>query len=188
MPTHVAFLRGINVGGKNKLPMKDLAEIFAVGGCTAIQTYIQSGNVLFAADPAQVNIDTLPEQIADAIRDRFGLRVPVVLRSAAEMKKALARNPFVQAGIAEDLLHVYFLANAGASDAIKALDCERSPGDTFVVARREIYLHLPNGVARTKLTNAYFDKQLATVSTLRNWRTVQTLCNLMEGPVQVALD
>ena len=178
--SHVALLRGINVGGKNKLPMKELAGMFVRAGCSDVQTYIQSGNVVFRADPAIVPIDSLPIRIEAAISQQFGLKVPVILWSAAEMQRALAANPFVKAGVAEELLHIYFLAEAGTRAAVQALDHERSPGDTFVVAGRKIYLHLPDGVAHTKLTNVYFDRQLGTVSTLRNWRTVVALTSLME--------
>ncbi len=172
---YAALLRGVNVGGKNKLPMKALASMFTAAGCGDVRTYIQSGNVVFSADPAQVDVGRLGVLIADEIAGQFGLRVPMILRSAAEMRAVVRRNPFARAGVPEELLHVYFLANAGAVAAVKALNHERSEGDTFVVSGREIYLHLPNGTARTKLTNVYFDRQLGTVSTLRNWRTVVTL-------------
>jgi uncharacterized protein (DUF1697 family) len=170
---HVALLRGINVGGKNILPMKELAGIFADAGCRNVRTYIQSGNVVFASDPGQV--DGLGRRISEEIAARHSLRVPVIVRSAEEMRTMLHSNPFVKARVDVSHLHVYFLAEACAVAAVKALDIDRSPGDSFVVAGREIYLHLPNGVAPTKLTNVYFDKQLKTVSTLRNWRTALTL-------------
>ena len=178
--SHVALLRGINVGGKNKLPMKMLTEMFAAAGCRNVRTYIQSGNVVFTADPTVVRMDQLATQIATAITEQAGLKVPVILRSAGEIQHALRANPFVKARVAEELLHVYFLAEACGASALKALDHERSPGDTFIACGREIYLHLPDGVARTKLTNAYFDRQLGTVSTLRNWRTVSTLASWLE--------
>ena len=178
--SHVALLRGINVGGKNKLPMKELTGMFVAAGCSDVRTYIQSGNVVFRADPTIVSGDRLAGQIAAAIVEQFGLTVPVILRTAAEMRHTLEANPFVKAGVVEELLHVYFMMDSAAMAAVKALDYGRSPGDTFVVAGREIYLHLPDGVARTKLTNAYFDRQLGIVSTLRNWRTVDTLTSWME--------
>jgi len=78
-----------------------------------------------------------------------------------------------------DPLNVYFLADMPDPAAVKSLDPERSPGDTFVVKGREVFLHLPNGMARTKLTNAYFDSKLKTVSTARNWKTVGKLVELM---------
>jgi len=174
---HVALLRGINVGGKNKLPMKALAGLFAEAGCSDVQTYIQSGNVVFSADEATVH--GLGERISGDIAEQFGLRVPVLIQDGEEMRKAVRNNPFVKARVEESLLHVYFLEDEPPAAAITKLDLERSPGDSFVVAGRSIYLHLPNGVARTKLTNVYFDKQLGTVSTLRNWRTAVTLTGML---------
>jgi uncharacterized protein (DUF1697 family) len=172
----IALLRGINVGGKNKLPMKDLAALFAAVGCTSVRTYIQSGNVVFRAPTGAAS--TLGPHIADAIHARFGLRVPVILRTGDEMQRLAAANPFLRAGLPEALLHVYFLADLPTPSAVKALDPDRSPGDTFVVSGRQIYLHLPNGVARTRLTNLYFDKALATTSTLRNWKTCTLLASM----------
>jgi uncharacterized protein (DUF1697 family) len=176
---HVALLRGINVGGKNKLPMRDLAAIFAAAGCTGVETYIQSGNVVFSAPP-HVGAG-LPAEISGKIKKRFGLAVPVVVRTCEELSAVLAQNPFLKKGAAEDALHVMFLAELPAPAAVAALDPQRSPGDAFVVRGREIYLHLPNGVAASKLTNAYFDTKLGTVATARNWRTVATLCRMAGG-------
>lgn len=169
--TCVALLRGINVGGKNKLPMRGLAAIFEAAGCRDVRTYIQSGNVVFRSE----DVSGLPSIVSAAIAAEFGIKVPVILRSAAEMAAAVAANPFFEAGVAEEMLHVYFLAALPLDEAVEKLDLKRSSRDTFAVAGLEIYLHLPDGAARTKLTNAYFDKALGTVSTLRNWRTVKVL-------------
>jgi len=174
---YLALLRGINVGGKNKLPMKDLAEMFLAAGCTCAKTFIQSGNVLFNA-PAKVArqiAKTVPEQI----EKRFGHRPPFVIRTAEQMAVVAANNPFLQAGADEDKAHVMFLADEPDAARVKGLDPARSSPDEFAVHGTEIYLHLPNGVADTKLTNAYFDSKLATISTGRNWRTVMTLLEIM---------
>ena len=168
---YVALLRGINVGGNNKLPMRSLVAIFEAAGCREVRTYIQSGNIVFRTG----NVGDLAIAVAAKIAVEFGIRVPVILRSAAEMAAAVAANPFVAVDLSEEMLHVYFLAHWPSAEAVAELDMDRSPGDTFVVVGREIYLHLPDGVARTKLTNAYFDKALGTVSTLRNWRTLRVL-------------
>jgi uncharacterized protein (DUF1697 family) len=175
--TYLALLRGINVGGKHKLPMKDLIEIFVEAGCSDVRTYIQSGNVIFSV-PADL-ASRLPALITAGIAIRFGYRIPVVLRTAAELSDVLGHNPFLDAGAAEDELHVVFLADVPAPHRIEALDPNRSTPDTFIVRGQEIYLRLPNGAADTKLTNQYFDSKLATISTGRNWRTVTKLFELM---------
>jgi uncharacterized protein (DUF1697 family) len=103
------------------------------------------------------------------------------LRTADELKKVISNNPFLKAGVAEKELHVMFLADAPDASHIRTLDPDRSPPDTYQVRGREIYLRLPNGMGRSKLSNQYFDSKLATVSTARNWRTVTTLLELMKA-------
>lgn len=176
--THLALLRGVNVGGKNCLPMKDLAEIFAKAGCADVRTYIQSGNVLFRASRGVA--EPLAAQITEQIASRFGYRIPVVLRTVGELAAAIRDNPFIKSGAPPETLHVYFLAGRPSASAVDSLDPDRSKPDAFVVYGREIYLRLPKGMARTKLSNAYFDSKLATTSTARNWRTVLKLFELMK--------
>lgn len=168
---YVALLRGINVGGKNKLPMKDLAAMFRKAGCTDVETFIQSGNVLFNA-PAKV-AKQITSVIPAEIEKRFGHRPPFVMRTAAQLSAAIAGNPFAQ--LDEDLLYVMFLARTPDAERVGGLDAARSAPDEFAVRGAEIYLVLRTGAAKTKLTNAYFDKALATVSTVRNWRTVTAI-------------
>lgn len=130
--TYVALLRGINVGGKNKLPMKELAAMFIAAGCKDVKTYIQSGNVVFRAMPAAVK--TLAKKIAAAIEAEFGLKIPVVLFSLAEMQQAVKGNPYLKEMSPEDkALHVMFLEAAAVADAIKKLDAARSHPDRFQV-------------------------------------------------------
>lgn len=176
---YLALLRGINVGGKNRLAMPALRELFVAAGCTEVQTYIQSGNVIFRADPARAA--SLPTEIAGRIAENCGYRVPVVLRRAQQLGAVIGANPFIAAGAAEETLHVLFLADEPSAQGIASLDPNRSIPDTFVVRGQEVYLCLPNGMGRTKLTNDYFDAKLGTVSTARNWRTITTLYALMEA-------
>ena len=174
--TYVALLRGINVGGKNKLPMRDLAAMFVEAGCKDVRTYIQSGNVVFSIPLKSAK--RVPDFVSQRIADRFGYRVPVVLRTADEFRQVVVRNPFLESDADVESLHVGFLADLPAPHDVATLDPKRSPGDSFKVRGREIYLYLPNGVAGTKLTNAYFDSKLSTTSTFRNWRTVLKLLEM----------
>jgi uncharacterized protein (DUF1697 family) len=176
---HIALLRGINVGGRNKLPMKELAAIFTDLGGRDVRTYIQSGNVVFGVDEALAA--DLPPRVSDAIAARHGLEVPVVLRTAGELSGVLRDNPFLAEATDPRHLGVMFLADEPDEAARNGLDPDRSPGDSFQVRGREIYLHLPNGVARSKLTNAWFDRQLGTICTGRNWRTVSKLVAMAGG-------
>ena len=174
-----AFLRGINVGGKRKVPMADLRACFAELGASDVRTYIQSGNVAFRADDATAA--EIAAAFAERAEARFGFRVPAAVRSAAELRAVLRDNPFLAAGADERTLHVLFLEGEPDPAAAAALDPERSPGDAYALRGREVYLHLPNGVARTGLTNAYFDRVLGTPSTGRNWRTVRAVAELAGG-------
>jgi uncharacterized protein (DUF1697 family) len=176
---YLALLRGINVGGKNKLPMKDLTEIFSEAGCLNVRTYIQSGNVIFSASPGLSA--RVPGRITTLIAKRFGFHAKVVLRTAAQLADVVSNNPFLKAGASEETLHVLFLADLPNALSIGNLNPDRSPPDVFILRGQEVYLQLPNGVARSKLTNDYFDSKLATISTGRNWRTVTKLFELMKG-------
>jgi len=177
--TYLALLRGINVGGKNLLPMKDLVGIFVAAGGDNVRTFIQSGNVIFEAAPDVALL--LPDRIATQIAERFGFRAPVVLRTTDQLQEVIRDNPFRPLGAIEETLHVMFLADLPRPDRVASLDPDRSPPDVFIARGREVYLQLPHGVARTRLTNSYFDAKLATTSTLRNWRTVTRLVELMGG-------
>jgi uncharacterized protein (DUF1697 family) len=160
------------------LPMKDLAKIFADAGCTDVRTYIQSGNVIFKKARSAAGI---ADKIAANIEKRFGFRIPVILRTDEQLRKTIRDNPYLAAGVDAKALHVYFLAELPNARAIAGLDPARSATDTFQVCGQEIYLHLPNGMGRSKLTNAYFDSKLATTCTARNWATVLKLAAMMEA-------
>ena len=175
---YVALLRGVNVGGRNKLPMAGLRDVCTEAGCAAVQTYIQSGNVVFQA--AQDLAERVPEIVTLAIRRRFGFETAVVVRSKEELRQVVASNP-LDTSADPRFLHVAFLENSPGADAVARLDPERSPPDVFEVRGGNVYLHYPNGVARSKLTNEYLAAQLQTVSTTRNWRTVLALLEMVNA-------
>jgi uncharacterized protein (DUF1697 family) len=174
--TYVALLRGINVGGKNMLPMADLTGMFTRAGCTDVRNYIQSGNIVFKAGSDLAK--KIPDVIGKEVLRRFGFQPPLVLRSAAEMRTVSGANPFLKSGTDPELLYVMFLANKPGEKEAAALDPARSPPDAFELRGSHIYLSLPNGAARSKLTNAYFDSKLKTMSTGRNWATVLKLVEM----------
>ncbi len=128
-----------------------------------------------------VKLKTLPGVITKRIEENFGCKIPVVLRTAEQIGETVQNNPFLKAGAAEETLHVYFLAGVPDARNVTGLDPARSLPDAFFVRGRDVYVQLPNGMARTKLNNAYFDSKLATISTARNWRTVLKLFELMQA-------
>jgi len=139
--TFVALLRGINVGGKNKLPMKELAALFEEAGAGAVQTYIQSGNVVYAG--AARAGEKIAATVEKRIGERFSLRVPVVVRTREAIEGAARGNPFLARGADPSMLHVMFLAGAPSARAVSALDPGRSPGDEFQVIGREVFCTCP---------------------------------------------
>ncbi len=170
--TFVALLRGINVGGRTLLRMAELRELCEGLGFEDVETYIQSGNVIFdsrIADPAKVAA-SIEKRIA---RD-FDLRPAVIVRTPAELAKVVGGSPFLP-GADEAKLHVVFLDRAPAKGAAAGIDLERSPGDDAVLRGREFYLHLPNGAGRSKLTLDYLERVLGVRGTQRNWKSVLAL-------------
>ena len=173
---YVALLRGVNVGGKNRLSMDELTRMFEEIGCNSVRTYIQSGNVVFVSKPSLSQ--SVQAGIAATVSARVGADIPVILRSVEELSQVAEANPF--AGETQDSrkLHVGFLAAQPTASRVSRLDPERSPPDEFVVCGKEIYMHLPNGMARTRLTTNYLERVLATRVTFRNWKTVLSLLNM----------
>jgi uncharacterized protein (DUF1697 family) len=176
--THVALLRAINVGGRNALPMKDLAALCEAEGCRNVVTYIQSGNVAFSATAAVAK--RLAAALERAIQGHAKIAVPVIVRDATALQAATRGNPYLKAGVDPAELHVGFLAATPTAEQVATLDPRRSAPDEFVVSGGEIYFRFPKGVGKTKLTVTYFDAKLATTITLRNWRTVGALLELLQ--------
>ncbi|MGH2774155.1 MAG: DUF1697 domain-containing protein [Actinomycetota bacterium] len=178
MTTYLALLRGINVGGANKVPMRELRTLFEDLGYGNVRTYLQSGNVLF--DGQSATSRKLIAEIEVAISKAFDLTIPVMVRTQRELERVAAANPFPTKRVKPSLLHVMFLAESASAKAVKTLDSDRSPPDEFEVKDREIFLRFPNGSGRSKLTIDYFEKKLGTRATARNWNTVVKVLELMK--------
>jgi uncharacterized protein (DUF1697 family) len=176
MKTLVALLRGINVGGKTKVPMAKLASTLSSLGFEDVRTYIQSGNVVFRSRAA--GTPRLAARTERRIRDELGIDVAVLLRTPAELAKVVKSNPFLRAGADPSKLHVVFMDSVPARKAVAGLAPARSAPDEFELRGREIYLHLPNGFGRSKLTIDYFERRLGVRATARNWNTVNKLIAL----------
>jgi uncharacterized protein (DUF1697 family) len=173
---YVAMLRGINVSGRNKLSMTDLRQVFADAGCDDVRTYIQSGNVAFTSAAAP---DTVVEAVERRLRGMVGCRVPVIIRGEDEIAAVVDGNPFLRRQADPAHLHVTFLADTPGAPAVEDLRARPTAPDAFEIVGRAVYLHCPDGYGRTKLTNAFFEKKLASEATTRNWRTVTTLVELV---------
>lgn len=174
MVVRIALLRGINVGGRNVLPMKALVSILEEQGCSDAKTYIQSGNAVFrysqGAAP-QPGEGTLAARIADAIEARFAFRPLVMVLDIETVEAAMAGNPFADAVAEPRTLHLGFLDRPPAKAAADRLRALAAAGERFELAGRVFYLHAPNGIGRSKLA-AGAEGALGARMTLRNWRSV----------------
>jgi uncharacterized protein (DUF1697 family) len=174
---HLALLREVNVGGARTLPMRELEDAFKTAGATAAAAVIQSGNVVFASARPEATCAAA----GTTLQAKFGFRPTVVLRSAKAWRAMVEANPFVAAGVATEALHVACLAAEPSVSLAARLDPQAFLPDQFALAGGDVYLKLPNGVAKANLTNARLDKAFGTVLTMRNWRTALRLLARLEG-------
>jgi uncharacterized protein (DUF1697 family) len=176
---YAVLLRAVNVGGNNKVPMARLRELATDLGYTDVATYVQSGNLIVTATttkPAEVE-----RAVSAAIRDDLGVDVAVIARTRKELAAVIAANPFE--GIADDpkRLLVNFLTAQPAADAVKALDRKEFLPERYEFGDRCMYQWFPDGVGRSKLATAPWDRRLGVQGTGRNWRTVLTLVDMLDA-------
>ena len=171
------MLRGVNVSGHNRLPMADFAAALSDLGFGGVTTYVQSGNAVFAGRGKPT---TVAAKVSRQLAERFELTVPIVVRTADELRSVLVANPYLGRERDPTKLHVTFL-DAAPQAAAGSIEPPAGAGrDSFEVVGREVYLHCPDGYGRTKLTNDFFERRLRTTATTRNWRTVLALAELCE--------
>jgi uncharacterized protein (DUF1697 family) len=174
MTTLIALLRGINIGGNNPLPMKALSALLTDIGLRDVQTYIQSGNVVFRCDVK--NRAALAAKISAAIKAQHGFAPHVLLLEAAELKKAMSDNPYPVAVAVPKSLHLFFLDEVPKHPDLKALDAIKADSERYKLTGKVFYLHAPEGVGRSRLA-ARAEKLLGVAVSGRNWNTV---CKLAE--------
>ncbi|MDR3483315.1 MAG: DUF1697 domain-containing protein [Bradyrhizobium sp.] len=172
MTVYVAMLRGVNVGG-NSLKMDWLRQACENLGLHDVRTYVQSGNIVFASRASAAKLAQTLKQTIDA---QTRLPVTVVLRSAGDMEKVIAGNPFLkQKGIDVTKLHVTFLGKAPVKPVLDRLDALAGTRDQYRLNGAELYLNCPINYGETKLSNGAIEKVLGVGATTRNWKTVTTL-------------
>lgn len=177
MGTYVAMLRSINVGGRNRVSMADLRGVASRLGFDDVATYVQSGNLVFTGlgSPA-----TVSRAIGDRMAADLGLTVPVIVRTASQLRGVLGRNPFADPEADAKTIHVTFLADRPDPHGQARLEelGGQFGNDRFEVVGREVFLHCPGGYGETKLNNAYLERHLGVTATTRNWRTVIALAEM----------
>jgi uncharacterized protein (DUF1697 family) len=173
--TFIALLRGINVGGRARIPMEDLRAVCTELGWRDVRTYIQSGNVIFSADNDAVALETALEQ---GLERRFGMNVPVMVRSATRWQEYVQSNAFPEASERQANLVMLALSKSppqtGAVERIR----ERATVEQIELAGDALWIHFAGGSGRSKLTPALLDRSVGSPVTTRNWRTVLKLQQL----------
>jgi uncharacterized protein (DUF1697 family) len=173
----IALLRGINVGGKNLLPMKELVAILGDLGAQKVKTYIQSGNAVFVWKDK--NTARLGNQIRAEIKRRREFDPQVLLLELEDLERVIQQNPFPEAEANPKALHAGFLAAAPERPDMKTLESLKSDSERFRLLGSVFYLHAPEGVGRSKLA-AKSERLLGVPMTDRNWRTVRTLWKMAQ--------
>lgn len=174
MKTYIALFRGINVGGKNALPMKELVAVLEDLGCRNVTTYIQSGNAVFESQ--EKDASRLAQKIRGEIKKRRGFEPYVLLLEPEDIERAIRENPFPEAETDPQALHVGFLTAAPGNPDLTRLESLKRDSERFHLLANVFYLHAPEGVGRSKLA-ANAEQLLGVPMTDRNWRTV---CRIWE--------
>lgn len=176
--TYIALLRGINVSGHKKIKMSELKTMFEMLGCSNVQTYIQSGNVVFESE----NPKELESKISAKIQEVFGFEVSVLCRTAEEMEAVITRNPYAETtGFEAEKLYVTFLQETPSEEKLTALQTLTFEPEIYSVSGREIYVYCTNGYGKTKLDNSIFERKLKVKATTRNWRTINKLIEMSQA-------
>jgi uncharacterized protein (DUF1697 family) len=179
MAVIISMLRGVNVGGHNKIKMDALRALYESLKLRDAQTYVQSGNVIFRTD--ERDISRLAKRIEDGIERKFGFRPDVILRTAAEMRAVIARKPFAKRhGIEPNKLLVTFLASDPGEEAREKVRQIKRDLEELRIDGRELYVYFPNGIGRSKLSWAALEKTLKTTGTGRNWNSVTKVLEMAE--------
>ena len=174
MKVYIALFRGINVGGRNKLPMGELVKALEGLGLREIKTYIQSGNVVFQSE--EENIAELSERMSNAIKKSHGFMPKTIILRLEEIESAMQANPYPEAENVPKTLHLYFLTTEPENPNIETLENIKTESERYTIKERVFYLHAPDGIGRSKLA-ANVEKGLGVSATARNWRSV---CKIYE--------
>ncbi len=176
MDRKIALLRGINVGGKRKILMADLKLMFCDLGFTDVITYIQSGNVIF--NTPEADVAKLENRVEQAILERFGFDVPVIIRTSKELEYVYNHNPFFNESADVKCLYLTFLKEHPQKESIEQIALNGFEPDRFEVVQREVYVYCVGKYHKSKLSNIFFEKKLLVTTTTRNWNTLLKLIDL----------
>jgi uncharacterized protein (DUF1697 family) len=177
METYISILRGINVGGHRKIKMADLRKMYEKMGFADVKSYIQSGNVIFKTE--RKNIPSLEKELEEAIEEKFGFDVPVIIREKNEWKQVLDENPFLKTDASTEDLFVSFLSQTPNADLLKMLEKRETENDQIQLIGKNAFLKIQGSYHKTPLNNQWLEKTLQVKSTTRNWKGVLKIWELL---------
>jgi len=177
MPVFIALLRGVNVSGQKLIKMDALRELFVKMGFEKVETYIQSGNIVFQSiNPNQRELEQI---ISAGLKDAFGFEIPVLVLAVKELKDITRKNPFINNDSKDkSCMHVTFLSVEPEMTLFENLKKLEYKGEEFELAGKALYLYCPKGYGKTRLNNTFLEKKLKVTATTRNWKTVNTLLEM----------
>jgi uncharacterized protein (DUF1697 family) len=179
MKIFIALLRGINVSGQKKIKMSELKSLFEEMGFQDVETYIQSGNVVFSSK--KKSCEKLEAKISSGIKSRFNFDVHIIVINPEDIEYVLKNNPFIKKRKDAERLYVTFLAKMPSNDTIKKmLTIDYSPEEYFIDGKI-IYLFAPNGYGKAKLNNNFFENKLKVCGTTRNWKSAIALSEMVRS-------
>jgi uncharacterized protein (DUF1697 family) len=180
LTAYAALLRAINVGGNGIIKMAALKGLCEAAGFASVTTLLQSGNVVFTARGTD---KAVAKKLADAIEASHGFRPAIMVRTAAEVADAMKRNPFVAAA-RDDPGHmlIAFMTDAPTAGAAERLKAIKVASERLALSGRELFIHYPDGVGRSRITNTVLERALGVPATARNWNTVGKLLTLADKP------
>jgi uncharacterized protein (DUF1697 family) len=177
---YIAILRGINVGTGRKVPMADLKKLCGSLGLKNVQTYIQSGNLVFElAQPEPIS--ALETRLQKAFSETFGFEIPVLIRTSEEWAESVAQNPFLkEENVDIERLHLTCLKELPSPELLEKIKTFQYLPDRYEIIGRDVFIFCAAGYGTSKLTNSFFESKLKTSATTRNWKTVMQLNEMVK--------
>ncbi len=175
--TWIILIRGINVGGNNIVPMKDLREKLTASGYDNVRTYIQSGNVI--VDTVLTDKVQICDNVAECINTAFGFTPKIMALRGETLAKIIKDNPFPDATTTPKLLHISFLSRPALNADLDALNALKTKRERFLITNEAVYAYLPEGIWKSKLA-AKMEKHLGVAATARNWRSANKILALVQ--------
>lgn len=178
MNRKIAILRGINVGGKRKILMADLKILCEKLEFKDIETYIQSGNLIFNSKIENPELENIIEK---SIKEKFGFDVPTIVRNSNELRTCIDKNPYVDKDADINQLHLTFLKDKPTNENLEKLLTYNYEPDKFKIHEKNVFLFCEGKYHKSKLTNNFFEKKLKVGATTRNWKTILKLIELTKN-------